>query len=166
MSDTETTNNEPKDVADLAPDEKIVKDFDISDIEAPDTVDMTVMAGERRTDWVWTFAGYTHPKTIAQQERLSRDNLDRERAIEMAQVNRKKWKGDEITTDQVRARTVNFVLERLLGWSPVKMNGEDYPFSIENARVLLSDRKRISLLNQALEFLGEEKLFTTGSPKN
>jgi hypothetical protein len=46
------------------------------------------------------------------------------------------------------------------------MDGKDYPFSVENARALLLDRRKGQLLIQALEFLGDEQSFGKRSASN
>lgn len=138
-------------------------DFDLSELDTADESYMTVLSNGKETSWVWTFAGPGHPKAIEQSNRFGRERLHRERMQEQAQVNGKKWKPPEETPDEVKARNINVVIERLLDWSPVKMNGEPYPFSTENARKLLADPRKGALLIQALEFLGDENAFTRRS---
>lgn len=140
--------------------------FDIDSLDAAEEGQMTVMANGQATDWVWRFAGPAHEKTLAQSARVSRDQLTRRRQQEQAQVNGKKWKAPEETPDEVLKNNVDFVIERLLGWSPVKLSGQDYPFSEENARKLLMDRKKGALLQQAIEFILDDNSFTLRSDKN
>lgn len=137
--------------------------FDLSDLDAVDTASMTVMVGDKPTDWVWTFAGPGHPATVEQGTRLARERIAREQAQEQAQVNGRKWKAPQETVDEVRQRNVDLVVGRLLGWTPVTMSGKDYPFSRENAQALLLDPRKGSLLVQCLEFLGSEQSFTKRS---
>lgn len=138
-------------------------DFDISTIDAIDTAEMVVVVGDRPTSWKWTFAGPGHPQAIAVSEKLNRERLRRNAAMEQAQVNGKKWKAEEETPAEVARRNAEYVVDRLLGWTPVKMNGEDYPFSRENALNLLLDPKKVLLANQALEFLADLRSFTPRS---
>lgn len=140
--------------------------FDLAELDAADESRMTVIANGRQTDWVWTFAGPGHPNTVAQSNRLSRERLQRERAIEQTIHNGRKWKAPDESPDEVLSRNVEIVVERLLGWSPVKLNGDDYSFSPENARKLLLDRRKSALLIQALEFLGDEAAFMRRSARN
>jgi hypothetical protein len=86
---------------------------------------------------VWTFAGPGHRSGRA-VEPLSRERLHEDREKEQARVNGKKWKASEETPDEVRKRNVAFIVERLLRWTPIKLNGEDLPFSVENATKVLS----------------------------
>jgi hypothetical protein len=140
--------------------------FDLSDIDAVDESKMTVVANGRPTGWIWTFAGPGHVRAIEQANRVARERLAKERSQEQAQVNGKKWRPPEETPDEALARNVGFVVERLLGWSDVTMAGEPFPFTLENARKILSDRRKSTLLLQALEFLGDEHAFTKRSANN
>ena len=134
-------------------------EIDIADIDAADESDMAGVVNGKLTTWVWTFAGPGHPKGIAQSNRLARDRLHEDKEKEQARVNGKKWKADEETPDEMRKKNVNYVVERLLRWTPIKLNGEVLTFSPENAMKLLLDPRKISLLIQALEFLNEDKSF-------
>lgn len=134
-------------------------EIDIADIDAADESDMAVIVGGKPTTWVWTFAGPGHLKTIALSNRLSRERLQREREIERARTNGKQWKPEVETPDEIRAKNVSTVVERLLRWSPARLDGEILPFSSEAATKLLSDPRKIALLLQALEFLGDDKSF-------
>lgn len=141
------------------------KPFDLSDLDAVDEAHMTVLSGGEPTDWVWTFAGPGHPQAVAQVNRALRERLLREKAKEQAAANGKKWKAPDRTADEAMAEDADYVMERLLGWSPIKMGGEDYPFSQENARKLLMDPRKGALRRQAVEFLLEDNSFTKRSPK-
>lgn len=135
--------------------------FDAATLEAADTAEMVVLhpANDKPTNWTITFAGPGHPKTIEQSERDSRKRLEEQRRIQQAQINGKKWKADEKSTDELRAENVRFVVERIVGWSPVKVNGVDYPFTVENATKLLANPKQGKLYMQCLNFLGGDDSF-------
>lgn len=137
--------------------------FDLSELDASDEATMEVYANGKPTGWLWTFAGPGHPKAIEQSNRLAKERLRKEREIEQAQVNGRKYKATEETVDEALERNVRMVTDRLIGWSPIQMNGKDFPFSIENATALLLDRRKGQLLLQALEFLGDERSFTPRS---
>lgn len=139
--------------------------FDLSDLDAADEAQMEVMAGGKPTGWMWTFAGPGHPKAAEQSARVSREQLARNRLKEQAQVNGKKWKAQEQTPDELLEDNADFVLERLLGWSDITLNGEPYPFSHDNARKILMDRKKPALLQQAVEFILDDISFTQRSAK-
>lgn len=136
-----------------------VAEFSLDDFAAADTADMVVMVGGRPTSWVWTFAGPAHPKTIEQSNRQARQRLHDDRMRQQAVVNGKKWKAPEETVETIRDRNIDDIVERLLGWSPVKIDGKDVPFSVDEAKKLLSDRARAGLLLQAIEFLADEQSF-------
>lgn len=137
--------------------------FDIESLDAIDQADMVVLSDGRPTSWIWTFAGPGHPKTVALANKVSRERLRKEQEQEQARVNGRKWKGDEETPDQLKERNADFIVERLLGWSPVKFGGEPYPFTTENARKLLLDPRKGALAMQALEFLADQRSFTKRS---
>ena len=48
----------------------------------------------------------------------------------------------------------------------VTMGGAPFPFSEENARKILSDRSKVTLISQALEFLGDDDSFMSRSVVN
>lgn len=133
--------------------------FDLDALNAVDEAEMVVQVGGKDTDWIWTFAGPAHPQAEEQQNRIAREAMHQKRLQEQAQVNGRKWKAIEKTPDELRADNIQFVLDRLLRWSPVTMHGEPYPFSVENARALLADRKKGALLQQAIDFLIEDNSF-------
>lgn len=135
----------------------------LDDFSAADTADMTVTVNGKLTNWVWTFAGPGHPKTVEQTNKAARERLHEARQQEQARVNGKKVKLPEESVEDVRARNVNFVVDRLIGWSPVRIGGQDYPFTPDNARKLIGDPGRISLLTQALEFISDDQAFTRRS---
>lgn len=139
--------------------------FDVAGLDTVDESEMEVMAAGRPTGWRFVFAGPGHPHAIAQSNRVARDSLAKQRAKEQAAANGKKWKSETQSPDDLLQDNVSFVMERLLGWSPVKMHGEDFPFSAENARKLLLDRKKGALLQQCIEFVLDDNSFTPRSPK-
>lgn len=142
-----------------------VLEIDFGDLDGRDEAEMTVVVGGKPTDWTWTFSGPGHPQTVAQSNRIARDELNKQHLIEQARANGKKFKGERQTPDELLVDNVSYVLERLLRWSPVKLSGADYPFTAENARALLMDRKKGALLQQAVDFLLDDNSFTKRSPK-
>lgn len=140
-------------------------DLDISLFAAEDTADWHVphpVTGGPTT-WVWTFAGPGHPQTVEAANKAIARRLREEKLREQAQVNGRKWTAEDRTPETVRAENVRLVTDRLLGWSPIKINGADFPFSLENATTLLSDPKMGRLFNGAIAFLGDDAAFTKRS---
>lgn len=140
-------------------------EIDFSDLDGKEEAEMTVMVGGAPTDWIWYFSGPGHPQTVAQSNRIAREELNKQHAIEQARANGKKYKAERQKPDELLAGNVDYVMERLLRWSPVKMGGADYHFTQENARALLMDRKKGALLQQAVDFLLDDNSFTKRSPK-
>ena len=138
-------------------------DFEFEDFDAANTATMSVIVAGRVTGWKWTFAGPGHAQTVAQANRSARERLQLEAEQSQARVNGRKWKAPEESVDEVRARNIDYVIERLVGWSPVKIGGATYEFSAEAARKLLADPAKVGLLTQALEFLAADNSFTKRS---
>ncbi len=139
-----------------------ILDLGDASLDALDEAEMTVVINGKVTTWVWIFAGPGHEKTVAWGDKIAKQRLHEERQREQAQVNGRKWKAPEETPDEVRERNVQWVLARLLRWSPVRMNGEDFPFTPENARTVLIDPRK-DIYRQAIEFLADEQSFTPRS---
>ena len=144
---------------------KVNSGFDLSMLDAESEAEMEVRIGGKGTGWKLRFAGPGHPKSIQQENRLARENLERRKAQERAQINGKKWKPQDESVEEVVAKNIELIVERLIDWSPVTIDGEPYPFSAENARKVLSDPKKVTILDQCLEFLGDETVFTKRSAK-
>lgn len=140
-----------------------IANFSFTDFEDAETGKMTVKIHGKLTDWVWTFAGPGHPQTVAQSNRIAKERLHEDRQNEQRRLNGKKVVLPEETVDEVRSTNVRGVVDRILGWTPVMIDGADYPFSADNAFDLLIDRKRLPLLVQAMEFLAAENSFTPRS---
>ncbi|NGP18923.1 hypothetical protein [Devosia aurantiaca] len=143
--------------------ENTVLELSSDDFASADTATMNVMVGGKPSGWLWEFAGPSHPKTLNQANRTARETLHKTRLIEQAQVNGRKWIAEEQTPDQVRAGNVDYVIERLLGWSAIRIDGADVPFTDAKAREMLANPKNVSLLAQAMEFLAADSSFTKRS---
>lgn len=152
-------------------------DFDLMDsigIEDQAIMKITVpLPSGDSTVWRWTIASLSHPKGIAQKNRISRENLKKSAEQEQATVNRRKYKAEVQTPEEVDRSNVDFIVERLISWEPkydngveVKLGGEPFPFSEENARKLLSLPKSEKLRNQAVEFILADDSFMRGSARN
>lgn len=132
--------------------------FSLSDFAAAETADMVVVIDGRASDWVWTFAGPGHAQTIALSSKLAKEALDQQQAVEQALVNGRKVKVPTPTTEEVRAKNIDNVVARIVGWTPVRIDGKDYPFTQDNARALLSN-PAMPFAMQAMEFLAADDAF-------
>lgn len=139
-----------------------VIDFSEDDLNSQDTADMVVVVAGKPTDWVWTFAGPGHPQTVDHNNRVARESLHETRQHEQARLNGKKVKLPDESVEEVRDRNVKWIVARLVGWSPVRINGADYPFTQENAKALLLDPRK-PFLQQAIDFLTADESFTRRS---
>lgn len=147
-------------------DEKKAAVFDIGAADAIDESRMEVMVGGKGTDWFWIFAGPGHPKGIAQRNRLAREELNKQRLREQQQANGKKVKVPDRSFDEVTGENIDFVMERLIGWSDATNGDQPFPFTDENARALLGDARKRGILLQAIEFINDDASFTPPSAKS
>lgn len=156
--------------------EKIVA-VDMSAAMPKDTgiLHVVVPGTNKRTGWQITFAGPGHSQTVAQNEELSRANLDKAERIEMAQVNQRKWKGDGKQVSDIRRENVAWVMGRALSWTPVtiKQFGADpvelpegaSAEQIKRASDLLSQPYMTPYFTQMTEYLGDQASFIEASAK-
>lgn len=142
-----------------------------SDDEATMLVTVPLANGDTAT-WAWTMASPSHPKAVAQKNRIARESLKKSAEQEQAQVNGRKYKAELVTPEQVDRNNVDFIIERTVGWSSKLSNGDDvtvggepFPFSEENARKLLMLPKMWRLRNQAVEFILDDNSFMKRSAR-
>jgi hypothetical protein len=142
------------------------KPFDLSALASADEADLHILhADGRKTGWVWTFAGPGHPATIAIDNEQNARYVAREQAKERSQVNGRKWKGGDETPEELRERSINYIVARLLRWSDTVIEGKPFPCTPENVRKILADRAFGLVYDQANGFLIDERSFTKRSPK-
>jgi len=145
------------------------KPFNLSSIVAVDVVQLDIKnpATQQPVGWTWEIAGPTHQKTIAQRNQQAREAASESRMQRQQRLNGKTVVLPEDDIEANRIKNANFWMERVLGWSPVSLDGkEDYPYSKENGVKLLLDEKYGWLYLQLLEFLGEDARFLKISAKN
>lgn len=143
------------------------KPFDIAALAATDEADLPILDGDgRRTGWVWTLAGPGHPATIAIDNEQNARYVAREQAKEKSQANGRKWKGSDESPEELRERSINYLVARLLRWTDMTMDGAAFPCTPDNARKLLADRRFGLVYDQVNAFLVDEKSFTPRSAKN
>lgn len=135
--------------------------FDISGLDALDeaTLEIKHPKTEALTGWVWTFYGPGHPITTDLANQVARDQLRQAREKEQARVNGKKWKADEESLEALRNRNVDSIVKRTKSFTPIRLEGELIEFSAENARKLLSDRRKSWLFSQVTEYLRDDESF-------
>lgn len=139
--------------------------FDIDELRATDTDDLAINhpVTNAPTSWVWTLAGPGHPRSIEAANTQAREGLRLQRLREQAIVNRKKWTEPERSPDQMREENAKSFAARVLGWTPARINGQDYPFSSENVTKLLLDPAYGRVYLQLLEYFGADDSFTKRS---
>lgn len=120
--------------------------------------------GIESTGWTITFAGPSHPKTIAWQTESTRKTLRRQQQVEAAQVNGRKYKPEDRDVDEQRRDNVAWIVARIVDWSPVRLGrGEPVVFSEAAATELLLRPELGWAFGQMVEFLVDERSFTKAS---
>lgn len=141
------------------------KKFDLSDIQSADESDLEITypgSGEG-TGWILSIAGPAHPKTIALSEAQTRINLNRQRMIDQAQINGKKYKSPELDAETERLRNLENIISRIVGWRGLYISGEEIPFSNEKAMQIFLDRKNDKAMGQVISYLLDDQSFTKRS---
>ncbi|MDP3417850.1 hypothetical protein [Falsiroseomonas sp.] len=141
--------------------------FDIADIVVEDVSTLTIRHPQTNapTTWQMQIAGPGHPVTLALQNEVAREQLQEQRAIEQARANGRKYKAPETDPEEDRARSMNRVARRIVGWTDVSLNGQPFPYSAENAAAIMTDPKRGWIATQVLDFFGADAAFIKRSAK-
>ena len=148
--------------------EKAAPAFDLSELDAVDQSAMEVCRRDGSpTGWKWYIAGPGHPQAVALRNRLNKEAIKKEREQEEARVNGRKYKADVDSPDQVFQRRIELLADRVVGWDPIKLHGQDFPFSRESAIALLLDPNRgDTLVTQVAAFLQADDAFMQRSEKS
>jgi hypothetical protein len=139
-----------------------IEAFEIEELRATDTDELAIMhpVTGAATSWCWTLAGPAHPQTIAQSDRIARELMRRDSLRNQAIVNRKKWAEPEKTPEDQRRENAEFFADRVLGWTAARINGENYPFTRDNAVKLLLDPAYGRIYAQLSQYFQAEDSFT------
>jgi hypothetical protein len=135
--------------------------FDIGTLQTTVTADLPIVhpVTGNPTNWIWTLAGPSHPKTVEASNIAARDALNLQRQREQAIANRRKWVEPDKSPDQMRAENARSFALRVLDWTPVKMNGAEYPYSNENVIALLLNPAYGKIYNQLLDYFNSDESF-------
>lgn len=142
--------------------------FNLGARRAQETADLNVLdpKTDEPTGWLITFAGPGHPQTVTQEDRQIRERLDEENAQRQALANGTPWKPSQRSRQEREARNVAFVVDRIVSWTSVDLDGEeDVKFSAETATRILDDPQMAWLYGQCSRFLLAEKSFIAASAK-
>lgn len=126
-----------------------------------DTAEIEIERNGMLTGWKITLAGPSHEKTIAWNEAAARKGLQKQKLIESAQVNGKKYKPDEVSPEEARRDNVAWVVARIVDWSPISIGGTLY--DVSKAAELLIRPEMGWAFSQIVEALAEDKAFTRRS---
>lgn len=131
----------------------------------------TVFPGtNKRTGWNIVIAGPGHPKSIALSNEKERERLQKAQQIERAQVNGRKWKGDEDKQPQdSRREFISDLVGRIVSWTPVNFGDGAVEFAEgdvsapKRAIDLLVQPKMGPYVGQIVDYLLDERSFMKGS---
>lgn len=130
-------------------------------------IDIFYPGTSRPTGWRIELAGPSHPRTVAVGDEAARESLQKEKAIEFAQVNGRKWKTDAETPDERAERIVGRLVRRIVSWSPdptfPQIGPNPIAFSESAATTLFLRKDMAWALNQIAEYLTSETAFTRRS---
>jgi hypothetical protein len=140
--------------------------IDLSNLLPADTATYEVLkpGGIEATGWVVTFAGPSHPRAVAWANEAARKGLREAKQIKDAQINGRKFKGDDKEPDDVRRENVQWVTARIVGWDPAPDFGDGpIEFSDKAATDLLIKPEMGWVFSQFVDFLGNDTSFTQRS---
>lgn len=101
------------------------------------------------TAWRLTLAGPGHAATVAFTE--TRANIARKREAERLAAERKGKVWLPPPSSELNAEFAAQFAPRILGWSPVKLGGEIFAYSAENAHRVMSEPKLAFVASQIVE---------------
>jgi len=139
--------------------------FDLASLAYTDTAEIEVehpVTGGP-IGWTITVTGPSHPVAIALSDETARRVIQDRHRQTAAQINGRKWKPEEETPDGNREQNARYFARRILGWSKIDIQGEDYPFSQENAVKLLVDQRYQWLYRQIATFFAADEGFIKAS---
>jgi hypothetical protein len=133
-----------------------------------DTADLHVLkpGTNKPTGWIVTFAGPSHPKSIALFAATARKQLDEAKAFRQQQLNNRKIKLDDEMPEANRREFVEGVVARIVTWTPVDIGDGPVEFSDKAATDLLLNPKMGIYVMQFVEFLAAERAFMKDSAKD
>lgn len=142
--------------------------FDLGTVQVTDVAKLAIKhpTTGAPTTWVIDIAGPGHPVTEAIQAEAGRERLQLQRDQDMARVNGRKWKAPDADPEAENVKVFGRIAKRLLGWTPVTMNGEAFPYSAENAVKLLREPRFAWVAAQILDFMAEDSAFIQASAKS
>lgn len=142
---------------------------DLSGIDISDSLDYAVLApgSDKPTGWVITLAGPYHDKAVAWSNASSQKRLSKQARLEAQQLNSRKIKPEERTTEEQRAETADWLASRILDWTPVKVpylnDGEPIEFSDGAVKLVFTHIRMGWALQQLVDVLADENSFTKRS---
>jgi hypothetical protein len=135
--------------------------FDISSLATLETSEMVVNhpVSGAPTTWVWVIAGPGHPATVRADSERAEETKQEELRMRRAQANGQRYKPPTITAQEERRRSASNFARRVLSWTKVQLNGQEYEHNYENVYKILMDPNYFLVYRQLLDYLVDEKSF-------
>lgn len=133
-------------------------DFDFAGLVYADEAEFAIADPKgKATAWRVRMAGPGHAASVAFRE--TRTALARRIAAERdyALAKGRQWEAPDAAAEQ--AQFAREFAPRVLGWSPVRFSGADFPYSLANVEKLLTDPKYSFVGAQLIEFGGKSDDF-------
>lgn len=127
-----------------------------------------VLPNGKASGWKIDIAGPGHPNAVAWVNAQAKRSLERRALLEAQQMNGRKIKPEFKDVDAERRENLGWFVSRILGWNPVKLTfiePEPIAFSEENAYKVFLHPRMGWAVNQIVELLENEKVFTPSSEK-
>jgi hypothetical protein len=141
--------------------------FDLGSVVVRDVARLTIKhpTSGAPTTWALEISGPGHPATVALNNEMARERMQTAREQEMARVNGRKWKSPDVDPEADKRQAAKRWASRIVGWSPVSLNGAPFPYSPENAATLLTAPEYEWIAAQFWDFMGADAAFIEGSVK-
>jgi hypothetical protein len=143
--------------------------LDLSDLAPAETFTLAILkpGTSQPTGWTIVLSGPAHPQTIALMAEIGRETIEKEKAIEFAHVNNRKWKVDDESADARRLKNVRRVCQRIVSWSPnptfKAVSPDPVAFSLDAATSLFIRPDMGAFFVQVTDYINSERAFTQPS---
>lgn len=124
---------------------------------------LEVIQGEKKTGWLITLGGPEHPKAVAFADAQLRQGLEKARQARLALASGVEPAVEQKEPDEVRRENIAWMVARIVGWTPIRVGGKEYPFSDEAAFDLLTRPTFGGVVRQISRVLETEARFTRRS---
>lgn len=141
--------------------------FDIADLATGETAEMAINTSSGApTTWVWTIAGPGHPAAVKADREASDEARREDLKKDKARTNGRKYDPPFVDSAEQQKLNASYFAKKVLGWTPVRINGAEFPYSPANVTKILLDPNYQICYRQLLDFLTDERSFMKPSSVN